>query len=540
MPGVKHSLRDQMLTRGTRQTRALLALHRVQPVQRCLRFNSGFNRPPGAECPEPPQGNPVTEQLAASASFATHVLLRWLRYTVVGLVTLTVTSATAFEGVHQWVEKAELVPETDEEARKWQWDIEAERWSGGPSGGTDPGLGFVGRHAVRAAWIAQNWGIGSEQSVMNSNAFSARAGGSARAVNIVEARSEVAQAFLSVAVQHAQSRMSSGALRPQTITELLARHANIMERMGQRDALFEARSEYERVWAGLPGKGVDAARVALKLGDLNRRLGDMEDSLAWWSRAIQLTHNKTEPPPLPAIPQSLPSEPAAQRTFLSTLVSLSAFYATTGQLRQAQTVQDASLTLFSGVQQPESLQSASPAETLHALYTLHRLSLLSIHHAEVLYALRKKGESPLEWLTRAASSAERVALTLTSLPPIHPDAPQSQIPHPPSSDAPLTTSYTKIISLRKPATSLLRDARRTAAEAWNLAGVLLEQSEAPGSKERAVEYYERALGWAGIASDRTGGIGKAAESTLDSEWKVLWSNYVRARAAVKGQEADKK
>ena len=157
-------------------------------------------------------------------------------------------------------------------------------------------------------------------------------------------------------------------------------------------------------------------------------------------------------------------------------------YATTGQLRQAQTVQNASLTLFSGVQQPESLQSASPAETLHALYTLHRLSLLSIHHAEVLYALRKKGESPLEWLTRAASSAERVALTLTSLPPIHPDAPQSQIPHPPSSDAPLTTSYTKIISLRKPSTSLLRYARRTAAEALNLSVVLLEQSESPGSK----------------------------------------------------------
>ena len=51
--------------------------------------------------------------------------------------------------------------------------------------------------------------------------------------------------------------------------------------------------------------------------------------------------------------------------------------------------------------------------------------------------------------------------------------------------------------------------------------------------EKALEYYERALGWAGVSGDRAGGIGKAGEGTLESEWKTLWSNYVRARNAVK-------
>ncbi|KAF7792986.1 hypothetical protein EIP86_004091 [Pleurotus ostreatoroseus] len=438
-----------------------------------------------------------------------------------------------------YVENVSLAPEKDEEVHKWQWDTEAERWTGGEAGGTDPGLGFLGRHAVRAAWMAQTWGIGSDVSIMNSNAFSGRAGAGVGELNIVEARLEVAQSFLNAALQHAQDRMGSGTIRPQTITELLTRHANLMERMGQRDALFEARSEYERVWAALPGKGIDAARVALKLGDVNKRLGDFEDAMAWWLRSIQLIYNKTELPPLPVAPQELPSEPLAQRTFLSTLVSLSAFYATTGQLRQAKTLEETSLQAIRALRQPESLDSASPPEALHALYVLHRSSLLSIHLAEVSYALRRKQTASMEWLTGAASSAERVALVLTGLPPVHPDAPESKIPHPPSSDAPLLPAYAKSSSMSKPASGLLRDARRTAAEAWSLMGILSEASKAPGSTERALECYERALGWAGVAADRSGNIGKAGEGTLEAEWKVLWNNYVRVRAAVKGQDSVK-
>lgn len=470
--------------------------------------------------------------------FTVDYFRRFLLFSAIGLFTVSLTTLTAFEGAHQWVERVELAPELDEEARKWQWDLEAESWTGGERGGTDPALGYWGRHVVRGAWMALYWGTGSDTSVIGSDAFSGRGGAGAGTLNIIEARLEYTQAFLTAAMQAAEERMASGTLRPNTIGDLLTRHANVMERMGTKDALFEARAEYERVWAGQPGKGPLAAKTALKLGDINKRLGEKEDALAWWARALQLVQGKTsaESPAEPVIPDTPPSEPSAQRTFISTLVSLSAFYATSGQLRQAQAVEENALTLIRSIRQPESFTETSPPQALHALYILHRSSLLSIHLAEVLYALRQKPVASIEWLARAAESAERVALTLSGLPPIHPDAPQSDIPHPPASDKPLIPAYAKSVSMKRPAASLLRDSRRTAAEAWSLMGLLAEASDAPGSKEKALDCYERALGWAGVASDGPSGIGKAGEGTLESEWKILWSNYVRAREAVRGPE----
>jgi hypothetical protein len=83
--------------------------------------------------------------------------------------------------------------------------------------------------------------------------------------------------------------------------------------------------------------------------------------------------------------------------------------------------------------------------------------------------------------------------------------------------------------MRKTATSLLRDARRTAAEAWNLMGTLNELSDG-SSPEKVLRCYERAIGWAGVATGP--GRAEAAEGTLESDWRVLWGNYCRARNAV--------
>ncbi|KAK7693548.1 hypothetical protein QCA50_003117 [Cerrena zonata] len=477
----------------------------------------------------------IEESLIQHTLFTVDYFKRFLKYTAVGLVAVGLTTWTAFEGAHFWVELKELVPETDPEARQWEWNKEAERWTGGPSGGTDPGLGFFGRNAVRSAWMSLNWGTGSTSSVINSQTSSGRGDGSG-SLNVVESRLEFAQAFLNVALGYALQKSESGKLRPETLLELLQRRASVMELMGSRDNLFESRREMERVWSMLPGNGIDAARAALKLGDLNQRLGDRDDALAWWSRAIQLVQTKDSkisveiPPSVPGTP---PISPLGQRTLISTLVSLSAFYATTGQLRQARDVQEASLNLLRSLPQPSSFETTSPAHALHAMYILHRSSLLSIHHAEVLYALRSKPNTSIEWLIRAAESSERVAFTLTGLPLTHPDAPGTRIPHPPSSETPLLETYAKSVSMKKPARHLLRDSRRTAAEAWNLLGVLAESSSAPGSTEKALQYYERALGWAGVSGDRAGGIGKAGEGTLEAEWKTLWNNYVRTRDAVK-------
>ncbi|KAH7930766.1 hypothetical protein BV22DRAFT_1108989 [Leucogyrophana mollusca] len=477
----------------------------------------------------------IEDHFTRSTMFTLDFFKRLAKFSLVGIFALGITGWTAFEGVHMWVEKVELAADQDSEVQRWEWAADAEKWSGGEFGGTDPALGFKGRHAVRSSWIAQNWGTGSGASVIGSNAFSGRGPQGAGGLNVVEARLEIAQSFLSVALKIGESRMSSGKLRPQTIGELLCRHAAILERMGTREALFEARSQYERVWAGLPGKGVDAARIALKLGDLDHRLGDTEDALAWWTRALHLTQGSVyEGVAGPTISQVVPSSPSAQRTTASTLVSLSAYYSTSGQLKRAQAIQESALNLLRSIPSPPSLAAASPPQALHALYLLHRSSLLSIHLAEVLYALQSTPQPSIQWLTRAAESSERVALALAGLPFTHPDAPGSTIPHPPASEASLVSVFTKSPAMHKPAKSLLRDARRTAAEAWNLLGILTE-GEKDNGMERALECYERALGWAGVAADRVGGIGEAGEGTLEAEWKVLWGNYVRAREATRKQ-----
>ncbi|KAH8107072.1 hypothetical protein BXZ70DRAFT_273821 [Cristinia sonorae] len=479
------------------------------------------------------------KRYAGHAEFALDFFRRFIKFTAIGVVGVAFTTFTLWEGAHMYVENVELVPDIDPEVHKWEWDLEEERWGRGPSGGTDSGLGVKGSHAVRSAWMAQNWGVGTA-SKAPSPGMSGRHPGSGTGpggLSVVEARLEIAQAFLAVALQIAASRTEK--LRPHTLVELQQRHANILERMGTRETLHEARRVLERVWASLPGQGIEAARTALKLGDINRRLGDDEDALDWWARALQLVQEQNSRVPVtapPTTPASVPSSPLAQRTLISTLVSLSAFYATARQLPQAQSLEESALALLRSIRQPDSLETAPPPQALHALYILHRSSLLSIHLAEVLYAQRNGTQASLEWLARAAESSERVALVLSGQPLIHPDAPQSKIPHPPSSETALLPLYAKSRAMHKPAASLLRDARRTAAEAWNLMGILTEDSKAPGSQKQAFECYERALGWAGVSGDRAGAVGKAGEGTLEADWKLLWNNYVRARNALKKEE----
>jgi tetratricopeptide (TPR) repeat protein len=475
-----------------------------------------------------------TDNLTQNTVYGLNIYVRLAKYTLMSLFAAGIVAWSAFEGAHVYVESVELAPENDEEVKRWEWDQEAEKWSGGDTGGTDPALGFKGTHAVRSAWMAQNWGIGPGSSVIGSNAFSGQGPSGAGGLNVVEARLEFAQDYLSTALSIAEGRKSEGKLHPQTIERLLIRHAGILERIGSHSSWFESRSQLERVWPSLPQRA-GAARIALKLGDLNHRLGDVEDAVTWWARAIQLTQasgGNGAGKILPAVPQSAPISPLAQRTLISTLVSLSAFYATSGQLKQAQAVEEASLDLLRTILPSNSLKSVSAPQALHALYLLHRSSLLSIHLAEVLFALRSPTPASLQWLTSAAESSEHVAFALTGLPRIHPDAPSSKIPHPPSSEAPLLNVFTKSNSLNKPATSLLRDARRTAAEAWNLMGILNEERE--GSKpEKALQCYERALGWAGVSADRPGGVADPGEGILEAEWKVFWANYIRARDAVR-------
>lgn len=467
-----------------------------------------------------PQPAPfIQDHFVGSAGIAINLFTRFAKLSLLSALALGLTGFAIFEGTHIWVESVELASDLDDETRQWEWDRDAERWTGGEHGGTDPALGFRARHLLRGSWMAENWGVGSTTFSDTGN------------LNVIEARLDFAQNYLDMSIKIAETKMTSANLRPQTINELLLRHGAILERIATKEALFEARSKYERVWAGLAGKGTDAARIASKLGDLNFRLGDSNDALAWWTRSLGLSQGiqQTEGSVAPTISQPAPSSPSAQRTLTSTLVSLSAYYSTSGDLKQARQLQETALALLRSIPSPPNTSPASPPHMLHSLYLLHRSSLISIHLAEVLYALRSPRQSSFDYLTRAAESSERVALALTGLPFIPPDAKGSGVIHTPAPDAPILPFFAKSHAMRKPATGLLRDARRTAAEAWNLMGILHEQG---GEMQRAFTCYERAVGWAGVTSDQS----TPGEGTLEADWKVIWANYSRSRDATQRQE----
>ncbi|KAH9946146.1 uncharacterized protein BXZ73DRAFT_86332 [Epithele typhae] len=468
----------------SRVRRLPTALPRASP-----RHSSLFTRRHASHGPYPEGVNPypyLDDSFATNTMHAVGYFGRLFKFTAVGAVLLGTTAFTAFEVAHQYVEHVKLAAEQDPEVKNWQWELEAERWTGSPKGGSDSGLGYRGRHTVRAAWMALYWGAG--QKVVASNAFSGGSSGAALAP--IDANLEYAQEFLESAIRFAEGAKK---IHPMTLATLIARRADIVERIGTVGALDEARAEYTRVWRALGGQGIDAARVALKLGNLNRRLGDQEDALLWWTRTLQLLQATAilSKSPNPLLHPPLLNEPSHQRCW---------FRPSTRRIRP----QPAPLP-----PRPSIFASASPPQALHFLYLLHRSSMLSVHHAEK---------------PAAAESSERVARSLT----LAPEGSRIQKNHSPllPTEAPLSTMYD----------NPLRDARSTAAKAWNYLGYLTEKSSAPDASARALECYQRALDWAGVSRDEDGGAGKAGEGVAEADWKVYWADYVRARDVTKGKQ----
>ncbi|KAI0306583.1 hypothetical protein B0F90DRAFT_1808247 [Multifurca ochricompacta] len=465
---------------------------------------------------------------------------RYAKWCFVAFSAAGITLLSAVAGTHLWIEKVEFATESDPNCVKWEWDVEAERWGQSEMGGTDPSLGFMARFGIRSAWLEHHWTSPGTLKQVNPpfNRF-----GTLDDLAPIERRLETARNFLDGVLDIALPKESAGLLRPQTVTDIVIRRADISERMGTKAGLTEARSDLQRLWGRLPAKGPLASRIALKLGDLNFRLGDSDNALAWWARCIQMTTPSggefaQTALPLPAVPSSPPPSPAGQRTLASALVSLSAFYAMSGQLRQAQALEESALDLLRSVRSLDSSPSpASSPQALHALYILHRSSLISVHLAEVLYALKNPPAQSMKWLSQAAQSSEQIAFALAGLPLVHPKAPGSKIAHPPSPDAPLLPEYSKSPSMRKPAKSLLRDARRSATEAWNLLGVLHEGKGDIKSLQASLDCYERALGWAGVTPNGVHGNVKAGEGILEVEWKALWGSYNRVREALHMKKA---
>ncbi|KAF5373899.1 hypothetical protein D9758_000573 [Tetrapyrgos nigripes] len=469
--------------------------------------------------------NSSLPSFADSAVYPLSVARRFLKYSALGIVFLGSTTAVIFEGTHYWVEHVALKPsEEGDEVRKWEWNLEGERWST-PAGGTDPGLGFKGRHAVRAAWMAWNWDEEHSPAVVTSDAAEANPSlPGPRGAAVMDPRLVRTELSLRAALDVAERKAIEGKLQPTTLPQLLLLHASVLERMGLESSR-RARSQYERAWASHPSGQINSARIANKLGDLDFRLGQNDSALSWWYRAIQLsniTPDSTHSPPVFPVPESMPLSPCAQRTLLSTLTSVSAYYATTGQLNEARSLDEHSLNLIRSVRQPESFASASPPHALHALTLLQRSSVFSVHLAEVEYALKNRIPPSLQWLSVAAESSERVARALTGMP--IGNSSKAGENHRTFMDKGILASYAQSASMKQPASSLLRDARRTVAESWNLMGILNE----PKNLQTALECYERAVKWAGTMDGD--GSERPGEGILDRDWQIIFGNYKRLKS----------
>ncbi|KAG8863103.1 hypothetical protein FRB96_009284 [Tulasnella sp. 330] len=485
------------------------------------------------------------------------VFVKGFAYVGVTIISLGIAAFLGFEGAHLYVEYAAIpavLAENNEDV-VWGWGSSGrESWTGvGGRGGTDPALGYKTRHLLRAAWMAQHWGAGIGSQVDKNGVPKGTASGGTGY--------HLAEQFLAGALKQAElksgiSSTSSTSLSS-TFIDLITLHARVLERLGSDEGISRARADYIRLWASLSNdvhSHAEAAQVAIKIGDLSGRLNDGEMAEEWWQRALEyatLSGGETKASSRPGtappstVPALLPPSPLAQRSVVSALVSLSGYYATTQRFDQAQAVEQSALQLLSasatqkvtGVldlhpSAPSSSSRSAPG-TLHSLFMQHRSSILSIHLAEVLYARRSNTPKPRfsrrktediaapsqVHLHLAATTSEKVAFALTDV----------TEPYSSASSAftrGLAPIYAQNASLARPAGELLRDSRRTAAEAWNLSGLLYELEGRTDTSERALECFERAVHWAG------GQDALREESDTDimrRDWKTYWENYSRAK-----------
>jgi hypothetical protein len=355
-----------------------------------------------------------------------------------------------------------------------------------------------------------------------------------KVIHVVDSRLQQTEHHLRNTILLVEEKLAKSELNPSSFVILLLRHAGVSEQIGVGQFLLLAKEDYERAWQYTSHPDYQRY-ISWKLGDLNSRLGNSADALLWWDRSSQLTQeSRGDSGDVSTSGFRIPQTPLAQRILSSILVSKSAHLAASGKLKDAQALEESALELLRSIRPPDTIASASPPQALHALYLLQRSSLLSMHLAEVLRAQRRPVLSSIQWLSSAAESSERVARILTGSQLLTSSNPDEENPSTRSKNNQLLPVYTDSLSMNSPASALLRDARRTVAEAWNMMGILHEDYEGPRSRS-ALHCYERAVNWAGTAKPKGDDL-QAADDILDSDWKIYWANYQRLKNAQERSE----
>lgn len=306
---------------------------------------------------------------------------------------------------------------------------------------------------------------------------------------------------------------------------------------GARGIVSASKDDAPRIKDLAPSSSMDRTLKANMTLVPNRQ--PAADSTSVWSNA---------PPPL-------------QRSVVALLESYSTHLAILGDLNTAEQYQSIGLDIAQASIRRDPAARQMPAATLHNSWLQQRAALLTLHKAEVQYALRSKThdiDDTLAMLGNANAQAEVVIKELTTGPsvvtPSDAAGKLSLDPHQGITlrSMPLSATFNGPHSVeRSPATQLLKDAQRTAAESWNITGLIYESlarsqqntptplSRAPEFEELAMDSYERAMGWNKIAyggrvtghHDITDGedvVGPA--NGLMTKAREYWTNYARVKS----------
>ncbi|WFD29353.1 hypothetical protein MSPP1_000362 [Malassezia sp. CBS 17886] len=424
-----HHARAVQVGRGARSALLRAPLHRAPvPVLPCGAPAAPLRRLATA----PPRDSSVgyaTKMLADPAMEFVTVLSRVARILIGSAALVGGVTLLGWEGTHQYVEHSAMrrggvrggAPDGDADA--YEWGIADAVANIDTPYGTDPRLGFFGRHIVRSAWMAEHWGGGIAPATM----LGRRAATDARDLaEIAENQGLVlAEQFLTTALHTAERRKivvadaSPDAVPDPAALTLEAWLANVREKIGTPRALTLASLGTEKLYDVLPRTHdayTDALRGALasRLAVLLARLGSGEQALPWVDRAVGGSARGVVDDALAGRLPRAHEHASTARTQVAALVALSHVHVEMAaaaknnatrrsQLQDALHTQLATLRILGAERQRHVTAphraGAEKAAALQALWAQQQEAVLSVHVAETLYALHAAAPRA-SWLSR--------------------------------------------------------------------------------------------------------------------------------------------
>ncbi|OCF77855.1 hypothetical protein I204_01857 [Kwoniella mangroviensis CBS 8886] len=544
--------------------------------------------------PSAPPGYPSDTEYSDSTVYAFSYISRVIRYILYGILTLGGVSLAGFEGLHLYVEKVALAaPSRDGFDDPYGWIGENVGWTGGLKGGTDPRLGQKARHALRGAWICQEWGAGgSASSTLSSRNTSSgsfhpdyvavkgmigNTSSSTEGRQTVDRGYELAEEFVNLAINEARKRglvfppnLSSSSSIPNlppkdhenthgvpqgdpAVLDLLLLKAGILERINTPYSLLHAKDLYQQVLNSMNHAQDEQhlhnqpriMRLAGKIGDLSARTGNSGNALEWWSwglgkAGIQMDKGNTK---ISEVVKEVKKEGRS-------------WFGFGGQPKTPEESTSTSTSISTDVQSPDLSPAilrasisllASASAHLATTSSLNTASSLQSHALALIppFSTPASSSSPdsalhSTWLQQRVALLKLYQASIlhaqntksTSPKPLELVTESSEISELVISSLP-TIPIGKSSSLVGPAKLLRRDALLTGAEASYTRGVFLERSP-PSSPEEKVNRLEQAsecFERAMALNVLESGVEKKGEDEMGQggDWNKYWRGYVRVK-----------